>query len=314
MKTYEQLIKQVTELEESDNIEEATALLADALEKFPDEGYPITEKLGELYTQTQQYEKALEIWAYGAARGFFYCHNPGWPIYEPYTEFEQFEALVEKDRQLREEAIKIAQTQFEVVTPQNYASDQQYPLLLVFHGGNSRINMAKPYWNSEQLNNGFLVAFIQSYLHYGMDKFGWKRSDQRAWDDIKNGFAEITKQYSVDTANVFTGGISAGGLVAIEMALTGTLDVSGFIGVCPVIPGEDILNSESVAMAKENGQRAVIISGEEDTYTGPQAQKMADAFEEAGFSHQLVIVPEMGHEYPDDFATYLDAALAYLQK
>lgn len=314
MKTYEHIENQVTKLEESKHFEKAIALLADALEKFPDEGYPITEKLGELYTQTQQYENALEIWAYGAERGFFYCHNPGWPIYEPYAKFAQFETLAEKDRQLREEAIKSSQTRFEVVTPQNYTSDQRYPLLLVFHGGNSRINMAKPYWTSEQLNNGFLVAFIQSYLHYGMDKFGWKRSDQRAWDDIKNCFTEIKKHYSVDTAKVFTAGISAGGLVAIEVALAGTLDVSGFIGVCPVIPGEDIFNLENVTAAKERGQRAVIISGEEDTYTGPQAQKMADAFKGASFPYQLEIVPATGHEYPDDFATYLDAALAYLQK
>jgi predicted esterase len=304
---------QVEQFEQQGCYTDAIALLEGALEQYPAEGYPITEKLGELYTQTEQYQKALEIWAYGAERGFFYCHNPGWPIYEPYTEFEQFEALVEKDRQLREAALQTSQTEFKVVTPQNYTPDQKYPLLLVFHGGNSRIDLAKHHWVSEKLNSDFLVAFIQSYLHYGMDKFGWKRSDQRAWDDIKNCFAQIIAQYNVALSKVFTAGISAGGLVAIEMALADILSVSGFMGVCPVIPGEDVFTPENIAVAKGKGQRAVIISGEQDTYTGPQAQKMAEAFDEVGFPYQLDIVPEMGHEYPLDFSSHLDAALTYLQ-
>ena len=176
--TYDQIQKQIAELEEGENFTEAIALLEVALEEYPDEGYPITEKLGELYTLTEQYEKALEIWEYGAEQGFFYCHNPNWPVYKPYAEFEQFNALIERDRHLREAALKTSKTKFEVVTPENYAEGKQYPLLLVFHGGNSRIDRAKPYWTTEQLHAGYLVAFIQSYLHYGMDSFGWKRNDR----------------------------------------------------------------------------------------------------------------------------------------
>ena len=146
-----------------------------------------------------------------------------------------------------------------------------------------------------------------------MDKLGWKRSDQRAWKDIKECFVQITEQYSVDTGNVFTVGISAGGMVAIEISLARILEVSGFIGVCPVIPGEDIFNAEAVAAAKEAGQRGVIISGEQDTYTGPQAEKMVQTFDEVDFSCKMISVPEMGHEYPPDFSLHLNEALAYLK-
>ena len=305
---------QVEQLEADDRYTEAIALLEEALENYPDDGYYITEKLGEFYTHTEQYQKAIDIWTYGAEHAFFYCHNPGWPIYQPYAEFEKFHILVEKDRLLREAAIKASKTRFEVATPRNYTADRQYPLLLVFHGGNSHIDRARPYWVSKRLQEEFLVAFIQSYLYYGMESFGWKRSDQRAWAEIKSTFGEIIERYSVDQADVFAAGISAGGMVAIEIALADIIDLKGFIGVCPVMPGEAIFNIENIANAKESGQCGVIISGEQDSYTGPQAQKMVEAFDEAGYPHQFVLVPEMGHEYPVDFTSRLDEALAYLRK
>jgi hypothetical protein len=101
-------------------------------------------------------------------------------------------------------------------------------------------------------------------------------------------------------------------MMAIETAIDDVLPIAGFVGVCPVMPGEEAFNAAKVLRARERGQRGVLIAGENDTALLPQAKNMVEIFEQAGFSHQFVVVPGLGHEYPDDFSERLDTALAYI--
>lgn len=307
-----QIKAQADELEEQKQYEQAIALLESALEQFPDEQYPITERLGMLYTQTEQYEKGLEIWEYGARRGFFYCHNPRWGVYKPYEQFERFGEILETDRRLRQEALDKSNMTYQVVAPAGYTGQEPFPLFIVLHGGNRTIEQARPYWNSTRLGGEYLVAFMQSYLYYGMEGFGWSRNDERARQGLRECFEEIVERYRVDVSRVLIGGISAGAMMAIEVAIDDVLPIAGFVGVCPVKPGEEAFNADKVRKARERGQRAVLIAGENDAALLPQAQDMVKIFEQTEFPHQFVVVSGLGHEYPGDFAERLDAALAYI--
>jgi predicted esterase len=308
----EQVKAQADELEEQKQYEQAIALLESALEQFPDDQYPITERLGVLYTQTEQYEKGLEIWEYGARRGFFYCHNPRWDVYKPYEQFERFGEILETDRRLRQEALAKSNMTYQVIAPAGYTGQEPFPLFIVLHGGNRTLEQARPYWNSTRLGGEYLAAFMQSYLHYGMESFGWARNDERAREGIRECFEEIVERYRVDVSQVLIGGISAGAMMAIEVAIDDVLPIAGFVGVCPVKPGEEAFNAEKVQRARERGQRAVLIAGENDTALLPQARDMVEVLEQTGFPHQFVVVPGLGHEYPGDFSDRLDAALAYI--
>jgi predicted esterase len=307
-----QIKAQADELEEQKQYEQAIALLESALEQFPNDQYPITERLGTLYTQAGQYAKGLEIWEYGARRGFFYCHNPRWDVYKPYEQFEKFGEILETDRRLRQEALDKSEMTYQVIAPAGYTGQEPFPLFIALHGGNRTMEQARPHWNSPRLGAGYLVAFVQSYLYYGMESFGWSRNDERARQGLRECFEEIVERYRVDVSRVLIGGISAGAMMAIEVAIDAVLPIAGFVGVCPVRPGEEAFNAARVQRARERGQRGVLIAGENDAAMLPQARGMVEVFEQAGFPHQFVVVPGLGHEYPDDFAERLDAALVYL--
>jgi predicted esterase len=172
--------------------------------------------------------------------------------------------------------------------------------------------LSKPHWNSTQLGAHYLVAFIQSYLHYGMEGFGWARNDKRAREGTRGCFEEIVQRYRVDVSRVLIGGISAGAMMAMEVAIDDVVPIAGFVGVCPVMPGKDVFNAEKVLGATERGQRAVLIAGGNDTALLPQAKDMVEIFKQAGFPHRFVVVPGLGHEYPGDFSARLDTALTYI--
>jgi hypothetical protein len=41
---------------------------------------------------------------------------------------------------------------------------------------------------------------------------------------------------------------------------------------------------------------------------------MVDTFKSVGFEHQFTVIPNLGHEIPDNFSSVLDAALQFVDQ
>lgn len=307
--SYDEYYEEVNRLEGQKLYDQALKLVESVKDQFPDRQFEISQEFVYLYTKTEQYEKCLDVWEDGHRRGYFYLINTRMPRYAPFLEFERFTAIAEGDAKLREEALAKSRTSYEVVTPADYSTENKYPLLIVLHGGGSSIERARKNWKSVRLQQDYILAYVQSYLHYDYKTFGWRSYDPRAREDLKNCYDEILKEYAVDTSAVIIGGVSAGGTAAFDIAFNQILPVRGLIGVCTGKPQE--FDSTRVEAAKKFGLKVIILSGENDHYL-PRQEEMIEVFDAVGLSYKFDIVAGMGHAYPDDFSNRLDSALEFV--
>ncbi len=307
--SYAELDSMVDALAEEEDYHAAIHLLETQAGRFPDEAFAISDRTADLYRDFGRLDKTIETWRAGHACGFFYLIRPQIPIYEPFLELPGFDEIVAEDTRLRDSAMEVSRTLVEVVTPKGYDPSREYPLLIALHGGGSTNERAKSSWQSETLSRDYLTAFVQSYLHYGSESFGWRGHDPRARKDIKEIYEQVCANYSVDTTRVAVGGASAGGVMAVDIAINGIVPVSGLVGVCPGEPTE--FNADRARAAAERGLRVFMIGGETD-FMLPRQEKMVAAFDSAGLAYEYVVVVGLGHDFPNDFGPRLDSALTYL--
>jgi predicted esterase len=296
------------ELIEQQKHQEALDLLEDVREKFPEHDYEIMSYFGVVYAHTGDYEKCLDIWEAGVEDGYFFEIDPQGEIFEPFKQYERFEAIAARNEALRVAALKGSRTRAKVLMPANEGGDS-YPLLIALHGGGSSMEWAEQYWRSKRLRKRFIVAYIQSYLHDGMKSYDWRRFDPRARNDIQELYDGIIAQYPVDVSKVVIGGVSTGGVMAIDVSINGVIPTAGFIGVCPDKPTE--LDKLKVRMAREKGIKGVIIGGEDDDNL-PYQKEMVKVFRYEHLPHEFIVVPGMGRAYPSNFSKKIDHAVDYI--
>jgi len=237
------------ELKGDDKYDEAIELLNSIRADFPENDFEISDWYATIYLDAKQYDKAYDIWTEGHKKGYFYLLHPQLPPYKEIAETDEFRRLSEKDLELRTAAIEKSKSVKAIILPEHYDKTKEYPLLIALHGGGSTIKRSKSHWHSEKLNKEFIVMFIQSYRHYNLKKFGWSGGDDRARNDIRNLFDEVVSNYSIDTSSVIIGGVSAGGLMAIDIAVNDVIPIAGFYGICPAEPKE--LNTETASKMKK---------------------------------------------------------------
>jgi predicted esterase len=306
---FDEVELKLNSLLEKEAYEEALAFVKDVSERFPDRDYELMAYRAELFARAGQYEKSLDIWEEGLRKGYFFGIHPQWDFFKPFEKYDRFHRIAAEDRRLREAADEKSKSVVKVRLPRRSLGEEKLPLFIALHGGGSSIEWAERYWKSRRLESEFIVAFIQSYLHNGMKSFGWRRHDPRARREIQGLFEDIVKQYPVDKERVIIGGMSAGGLMAVDVAINHVIPTAGFIGVCPGKPKE--FDNSRVRAAREDGIKGVIIGGESDYYL-PYQREMVHVFKEERFPHEFVIIPGMGHAYPKDFSYYLDQAIEFI--
>jgi predicted esterase len=308
---FQEVETKIDSLKDISRYTEAIQLLDEVRTDYLTEEYEITKQLALLYGKIGSYEKSFELWNIGHKKGYFFGLFSHFPVYEPFKKFAQFDSISKVDMDIRKDSLANSKTTYEIVLPENYTSENKYPLMIILHGGGSSIARERRYWKSEKLQNEFIVAFVQSYLYYDMKTFGWGIADERGRNDLKNCYDEIKNIYNVDTSEVIIGGVSAGGYMAMDMSISNFIPVDGFIAICPDVTADDF-SLESIKKAKLSGIRGVIISGEND-HTLENQKSLLEKFNEAEFNCSFEVVQGMGHEFPESFEARLYSAINYIQ-
>jgi dienelactone hydrolase len=305
-KEVEDGIAKAKSLKKLKQYKEAIELLTGLMEKYPAEDYDIGKQLAILYGMNEEFEKGMAIWEAGHKKGYYYFIIPRAADYKAYLKQKKFKDIFRHDHVIRKKVNDKNSVKYEVVTPKNYTKKKKYPVFFILHGGGSTIARAQKNWTSNTLTDDFIVVFLQSYIHYEMSTYGWKSSDPKTREEIKRCYDEITAKYAVDTSKAIIGGISAGATMAIDIVLTDTIPVNGFITACPGKPKE--FKDDTIKAAAEAGKKGIMVAGEKDFYR-PKQDQMINAFDKLGFQYLYTVIPKMGHSYPENFSTWIDIAI-----
>lgn len=262
----------------------------------------LNEKLGNL-------EANLSLFRTAHQKGYFYLIHPNLPQYKPYLEVPGFSDISKRDLELRDQANSTSKMLFDVVHPKNFSWQKSYPVLLIFHGGGSNLERLKKHWHHRELENNYLRIYVQNYLHYDSETYGWRTGDERAFKKLAYLFSEVEKTYHLDQRQILVAGMSAGGTFAIDVAVRQVLPIRGFLTFCPGMPG--ILGAEHPQEPGDLSIKGFIISGEHDYYLKKQ-QQMLKLFKKKGIPCKQAIIKDVGHEYPPNEATWIGEALKFL--
>ncbi len=297
------------ELADASEYDEAIVLLDSIRGNSQETSFEMSDWYATAYLGKKDYDRAFETWKTGHEKGYFYLLHPRLPAYKDIAEIEEFVLLSQRDTELRTEAIAKSKSIKEVLLPEEYDPEKNYPLLICLHGGGSTIERARSHWQSEKLRSEFVVMLVQSYRHYSLKKFGWRSGDERARADIRTLFEQTVSEYSIDTARIIIGGVSAGGVMAIDIAVANVIPLVGFFGVCPGEP--EALSIETATLMNNRNLSGFIVAGETDFYRERQ-NKMMSIFDEAHFPYEFHEIEGLGHGYPEDFESWIDRGLAYI--
>jgi len=307
--TYDDFERTVNNLEQEEKYIESIELTKNVLQLFPDKRFELIKELEFLNKKTERYQDNLVLWKEGHSNGFFFLLNKQMKQYEPYLSFVEFDSLVINDIKLRSQALEKSKSIYEVFLPNNYSTNTQYPLLLILHGGGSNIDKAKQRWKiDDKIESQFIVVFLQSYRHYDSKTFGWRSLDSRAHQELKGIYNEVVENYLVDKSRILIGGTSAGGTMAIELALNQIIPATGVIGFCPGKPQELIINND-----RKKDIKIFMLGGELDYYLQKQ-KELAEIFTNEQINFKHIIVTGMEHEFPSDYEMVIKDALLYINQ
>ncbi|WP_425445874.1 alpha/beta hydrolase [Dethiothermospora halolimnae] len=324
---------------------EALTLLKNGMKNLPEEEFQkhlftIMLDRAQLHSKSGLYDECLKDLTYLVDRGYV-CPLFWSRFSDPFTNSKEYTKIREKNDFLRNQQQENVSFEWEVLLPQNYTEGKKYPLFITLHGDGDNIAYHKEFWKpKELLNKGFIVAYIQSSqldghngytwtktVFYSPDQKNWPDSEQirpvskssyeikqcydSAYDEIKRCYEAINNEYSIDENSIIIGGFSGGSSAAIEIALTNTVPVKGFIALCSA--KSNLFTKENVKGLLHRGVKGVFMDGEKDLPVQEVEEMMKD-FKDIGVPYQYYINDGIGHSYPDDLNDKLVQGVDFILK
>lgn len=291
---------------------QAIRLLKLALQDFPGQYDEIIWSLAVNYSLNSQPGKALAALEQAQSRKVIFPDPSFYNYWKSLEKFPRFKAIRERNNRMIKEARRTARPQWKVITPKDFRTDDNYPLIIALHGWAGSIRWLEMYWKSSLLTEKFLVAFMQSSQLVKTNGYCWDNPDL-ARREIAAMYREITSQYPVDEKRVYVGGFSQGGKTALDLSFSDEIPIRGFVVLCPGggIP-EILKDPTALKRAKRKGLRGVILTGDKDGSLAQQ-QEIVKILKSAGIPHRFRVFPNLYHWFPPDFPTHLDKSLLIIQ-
>jgi predicted esterase len=310
--TFSQLLTQAAQLYQSGEYAEALDLITREAGRFPTEArrtYFWRVCMASLIDETQL---ALRLLEEAVATGLWYPETQlrEDPDLLRLQGVPQFEQLAELCRQRQAEAQAQAVPTLTVLEPEGDCRDA--PLLLALHGNNQNAESSVAFWRSA-VSSGWLLALPQSSQASGPDIYVWNDRDW-ALREIQAHYARLREQYAVDPNRVVVAGFSMGGEVAIWLALTGAIQVRGFVAVGPGGPYTQEPDNWAplIEAGREQGLCGYLVVGEQDIFCYSGTQALATLLSLHDVPYELEVHPRLGHEFPPEFEQSLSRALQFI--
>jgi predicted esterase len=200
--------------------------------------------------------------------------------------------------------------------PLKYLPDshsEKSPLFIALHGNQSMASDTLPFWQ-ESVREGYVLAVPQSSQAMFKGAYIWDNLDV-SFAEVESSFETIKNEIKFDPNRVILAGHSMGSLIAIQMALTGKLNVRGFIANGPVIPFGDAQDEleKLLPSAQKRGLRTYFIIGKKDVdIASDEIRTFAEKLKSAGIACELETVPGATHDYNPAYDAALARALSFV--
>ncbi len=184
------------------------------------------------------------------------------------------------------------------------------PLLIGLHGNSQSAGLAAENWHPLQ-KRGWMLALPQSSQLLTPDAYMWN-DFARGAGEVERLCGKLIGSRSVDSTRIILGGFSAGGGLAIQMAVAGTLKARGFLVIGPYLRDLEVL-TPFLQTARDRGLRGYIIMGLQEPAEGQELmQRTAALLKDNGIPCEIEPHADLGHAFPEDFDATLQKALAFL--
>ncbi|GAB6557446.1 MULTISPECIES: alpha/beta hydrolase [Bacillus] len=221
---------------------------------------------------------------------------------KPLHKFKEFHKMVQLCKEREELAKKIERADVKCI-----AGKKKEKLFIAMHGDQENIGIVEPYWKSV-LDQDYMLALPQSSQIQFSDGFVWD-DIHRGKEELKEHYVTFTENHTVE--NVIIGGFSAGARVAMYTILQKDIDVDGFIFVAPWLPEIEEWN-ELLGVLQDKNIKGYIVCGDRDEDCFECTQRFVQLLRDNNIEHKYKVVPNLSHDYPEDFDELLKEAIEYL--
>ncbi|MCX6059440.1 MAG: alpha/beta hydrolase [Chloroflexi bacterium] len=311
--TYSALNEQIIEHFQNKEYQQALELIISEGSQFPTErimvDYWTMCSAARLENRALVYQVAEKFHADGLWYGeVMWRQTPSFQKLQGDPDFERIVVVSQK-------AMKSDPSSSESVLLKYFPKDHSpnSPLLIALHGNQSLASDTVPFWKPA-VSKGYVLAVPQSTQAMFKDAFAWDDLD-KSFADVNASYIKLKEELPFNENHIVLAGHSMGGLIAIQIALTGLINVRGFIANGPALPfmdAEDELES-LLPPARERGLRGFFIIGENDTdIFQDEVRALAEKLKSAGIACELETVPGATHDYSPVYDAALLRALAFI--
>jgi len=301
--------------DDEETLQKAYDLLTEAAPQFPEQAAITYNWRYCAAAMMNKTELALQLIQESLEAGFWWsaAYLTSDDDLKSLQELPEFKRLVEISEAKHQAAqAKAKPLALELPQPAAAKDGQPLPLLLALHGNAANAQRSVEYWESA-VAQGWRTVLLQSSQIFGPEAY--------VWDDLEQGAREIEAHYQ-DLTNAHppvacvVGGFSKGGEMAIWLALKEVIPLAGFIAVNP---GGPLINAPESWLPLIEGcgtlgqMRTTLLAGENDQNL-PNIQTLHEMLTSRGLDCQLIVAPDIGHDFPADFEQTLASTLQYIQK
>src|SRR5687768_6338366 len=227
--TFRELGNQLVVLYNQGKFEDALRIIEKHLDEFPEQAARITFWRMCLLSLTGRSEDVLSVFQQGLDEGLWWAGEAlADPDLNAVRDLPEFQRLTSLSQEKYQEARTHTQRDQTLLLPDAPASGP-YPLLIALHGhnGNKESNLE---FLEVARRKGWIVLSAQSTQPLFLGSYGWDDPEQ-GLADVCSYYEQVSQKYQIDPGRLLIAGFSQGGGMAIHSALTGKIDVRGFIAV-----------------------------------------------------------------------------------
>lgn len=313
---FKEIVNMINELFEQKKYEECIHLLTEDIKSLSKEEieknyFEIIYVKAILYSICKKYDECFEMVKESITKGYAYPIK--YERYKPIYDRLKEEGLVEINEKLLKEIKENAKTFYQIHLPKDYDPTKKYPLFIALHGdGLCSIEEFSEYFKPDAfIEKGYIFAYLQSSQTECHQGYGWCYDIEVARKDIRKCYNDIINDYPVDVDKVIIGGFSGGAIASVDIVMSDTIPVEGFICLSPE-ETTDAFTNENVRLAVKRGVKGVFMEGEK-VLPIEDEDKMMKAFDDEGLEYKYYIHKGIGHAVPNDINDKLIEVLNFIE-
>jgi dienelactone hydrolase len=304
--TFRELGSRMVTLYGQGKFEDALHLTEQHMDAFPDQRARTTFWRMCLLSLSGRSAEVMSVFQQGLDSGLWWAEELFADLdLNAVREMPEFKRLVAESQKRQEEARKQTQRDQTILLP-DAPGRGGYPLLIALHGhkGNKESNL-------EHLEvarqKGWMVLSAQSTQPLFPGSYCWDNPEQ-GLADVYFYYEQALQNHQIDPQRIVVAGFSQGGGMAIHTALSGKIDVRGFITVASWWQDPKSLAPQNADAKRIPGY---FVIGEKD-HTLDTTREIQKVLKESHIQLGEEVHADLAHEFPSDFEKSFEKAIQFI--